>query len=141
MRIRHLLLTVAAIAALGISYVAVGTQDEDWADYAVSLGYVAVAVNGYVQFGQPPSDLTGEELIREATKDNPALLLPLKDHFLTARREGQLTSVLLCEKDRSRAIAEDAGCTAARLDARLWSESPPAACTFHLDLKSACGGS
>lgn len=115
-----------------------GSEDEEFADKAVSLGYVAVAVDGYIKFGNPPPALNGPELVKEATKQNPDLLKPLADYFVTARRDGHLSSVLLCNKEKTRAIAEDSGCTSARLDGPLWKEIPDANCNFQLDLMTVC---
>ena len=115
-----------------------GSEDEEFADKAVSLGYVAVAVDGYIKFGNPPPNLTGPDLVKEATKQNPDLLKPLADDFVTARRDGSLSAVLLCDKGKTRAIAEDSGCTSARLDGPLWKQAPGAKCDFQLDLIAVC---
>lgn len=135
-------LSVLAICASAFVMVScawlIGSEDEELADRASNLQDVAIAVQGFVLFGDPAPDLTGEQLIQEGTSGNPALLTPFKDYFLTARREGQFSSVLLCDKDKHRAYAEDAGCTATRLDARLWEEAPAAACKFQLDLPAVC---
>jgi len=114
-------------------------SDEELADLAQQLGYVAVAVHGLVRFGNPPADLTGEQLVIEATKDNPALLNPLSGYFVAARREGRLSSVLMCDIKRHHAVAEDAGCTSSRLDAPLWQTSLDSPCSFTLDLWAICG--
>lgn len=115
------------------------SKNEELADRASNLQDVAIAVQGFIIFGNPTSDLTGEQLIQEGTKDNPALLKPFQNYFLTARREGRYSSVLLCDKERHRAYAEDAGCTATRLDGGFWEEELARPCVFQLDLSAVCG--
>ena len=69
---RTTLLVVIAMMFFAISCTSTrSANDEELADRAQQLGYVAVAVNGFVRFGNPPVDLTGEQLVREATKDIP----------------------------------------------------------------------
>jgi hypothetical protein len=132
-------LIICASAVLLVSCAGLfGSEDEKLSDRASNLQDVAIAVQGFVAFGEASPDLTGEQLIQQGTIDNPALLTPFKNYFLTARREGQFSSVLLCDKDRRRAYAEDAGCTATRLDARWWVENPAAACKFQIDLAAVC---
>lgn len=133
-------LFVSIIATfLLVSYITIyGSEDEELADKAVSLGYIAVAVDGFIRYGNPPIGMSGKELIENATRQNPDLLKPLAEYFLTARRDGVYSSVLLCDKEKKHALAEDAGCTPSRLDGRLWNEAPDAVCTFHLDLTAIC---
>lgn len=116
----------------------VSDQDEEFSDKAAQLGRLAGAVDGLIKFGSPPDTLTGEQLLREAVKDNPALLAPFINYFVIARREGALSSVLLCSQSRKNAIAEDAGCTSARLDAAIWRVNPAASCSFTLNLIEIC---
>lgn len=117
-----------------------GADDEKHADRAINLGYIALAVQGLVAYGAPPPDLQGQALVNEAVKDNPDLLSSLNDYFVTARQDGRVSSVLMCDAERQRAIAEDAGCTSARLDGRLWIEQADAPCEFQLDLAAICQG-
>ncbi len=114
-------------------------DDKKYANASVNLGYVAKAVDGYVRYGNPPTDQSGEALLQEATKINPDLLPPLADYLVMAKREGQLSAVLLCTADGKRGLAEDAGCTASKLDGPYWQDSEFVACSFQLDLIRACG--
>lgn len=129
---------LAALVFAASCATSLGSEDEEIADKAVSLGYVAVAVDGFVRYGSPAPDLTGPALVREATSQNPELLEPLAGYYLTARQENGLTSVLMCDDELTRAIAEDSGCTSARLDAPIWRNSPGTACEFQLVLDIVC---
>tara|TARA_R110002072_G_scaffold211424_1_gene368947 strand:- start:1915 stop:2349 length:435 start_codon:yes stop_codon:yes gene_type:complete len=115
-----------------------GSEDEKLADKAVSLGYVAGALEGLIKFGNPPETMAGADLLKEATKQNPDLLKPLTDYVVMARREGAHSSVLLCNKDKTRGLAEDSGCTSARLDGKFWTDTPNAPCAFQLNLAVIC---
>lgn len=115
-----------------------GSEDEELSDKAVSLGYIAVAVDGYIRFGKPPKSLNGEALLTQATSQNPKLLAPLSDYFIQVRREGTHSSVLLCDKEKARGLAEDAGCTSSKLDAAYWKSAPNAPCEFQLILANTC---
>ena len=146
MMARTRMMSLAFIAAAIIVISCTSTRgandsDEELADRAQQLGYVAVAVDAFVKFGNPPATLTGEQLILEATRDNPDLLRPLEGYFVTARHEGRLNSVLMCDVDKRRALAEDAGCTSSRIDALLWKTTPTAPCSFTLNLEATCGAS
>jgi len=139
MRIRSLSLIILVTALVAVSCTQTsGANDEELADRAFQLGHVATALNGLIQYGNPSPDLTGDQLLQEATKDNPDLLKPFADYYLTARREGKFGSVLMCNKLKMKALAEDATCTAI-LDDRIWSEAPEAPCTFRLNLLDVCG--
>lgn len=137
-RTRFLSLIIFAMALLAVSCTPTrGANDEELADRAFQLSHVATALNGLIQYGNPSPDLTGDQLLHEATKDNPDLLRPFTDYYLTARREGKFGSVLMCNKSKTKGLAEDATCTPV-LDDRIWSESPDAPCAFRLNLSAVC---
>ena len=115
-------------------------DSELYADRAINLGWIAGALQGLVDFGNPADGLTGEALIIEATKDNPRLLDPLAEFYVIGRTVGDYSSVLMCDGERKRALAEDAGCTSTKLDARLWDKSPSIPCAFQLDIVAICSG-
>ncbi len=136
---RSLAVAICAVAVLLVGCGStLGSEDEELSDRAAQLGFVAGAVDGLVKFGNPSPTLTGDELLMEATKDNPSLLAPFSNYYVTARRQGNFSSVLMCNASRQRGLAEDAGCTSVRLDEALWKESRSAPCSFTLDLAQVC---
>ena len=134
----HSVVALAAIIVLSACATSRADDAELYADRAVNLGWVAGAVQGLVEFGNPGEDLKGAELVREATKDNPKLMEPLADFYVIGRRVGEFSSVLMCDAARTRALAEDAGCTSAKLDAPLWDIFPQVPCAFQLDVAAVC---
>jgi hypothetical protein len=142
MSMRHRLsFVLPAIVSIAASSCVTGqsSADESLVGHAQQLQYIAVAVQGYVDFGNPEASLSGEELIAEATKENPELVEPLRDYYVTARRVGSFSSVMMCDIDKTKALVEDAGCTSSRIDALLGGSSNRS-CVFWLDLQALCRG-
>lgn len=113
-------------------------NDEKVADLAQQVRYVAGAVQSFVKYEVPATDTMGAELIAVATQVNPRLLEPFVGYYLTARRAGPYSAVLLCDIGRSEALVEDAGCTNLKTEWWQSANSPPRPCEFHLELKSIC---
>lgn len=132
---------MAVVLLLGLSaFSCAPANDEDYADLAVHLGWVAGAVQGFVDFGEPEAGLSGSEILKQALAMNPDLMKGLQGYYVTSRIIGAYSSVLLCDADQTVLIAEDAGCSATRLDGRYWGEAP-LACEFQLDLAAVCAAS
>lgn len=100
------------------------------------LNKLAAYVESAVRFQDAPASLSEAELLEFATRQDRAPLESFRGYLLRVRREGALSSVLVCTADGSRALWEDAGCTPP-LDARLW-DRPAASCAFRLDLAQVC---
>lgn len=129
--------SLAAVFLLGACRASVGS-DEVMDDYAYRLQTVAYAVHIYVTNANPRSDLSASELLAAATRKNPSLLEPFNEYFITVHRDGMLTSVLVCNREQTQALVEDAGCTSAKTDARLWKNSPRPPCASQVDLAATC---
>ena len=112
-------------------------DDESLLVVASALNKVAAAVESAVRFKGAPEMLSEEELKRFATQHDPAMLEPLLEFLVRARRVGMYSSVLVCTRDGRIGLMEDTGCTA-RLDARFWDRSPRLACEFQLEIGSIC---
>lgn len=112
--------------------------DERMSDLAAALVPVSSAVDGYVNFSDPPADLNGQELLIQATEHNPKLLERFSGYVVVVRRDGDASSVLVCDENREHALIEDSGCTGEYTDARLWEQTPAPACEFQLDLQQVC---
>jgi len=81
---------------------------------------------------------TDDGRLHQVTLQNPDQLKPLAGYYVTARQVDGVSIVLLCDRDKKRALAEDAGCTSSRLDGRWWTEMPDAGCGFHLNPATVC---
>lgn len=67
------------------------------------------------------------DLIAAATAEDPGLRQAFDAYSVAARVSGGHAHVLVCTKDKKRALLEDVGCTA-RLDAHRWKTA--SACAF-----------
>jgi hypothetical protein len=101
-----------------------------------ALNKLAASLESAVRFQDAAPSLGESQLLALAIKDDPAQLEPFRLLQVRVRREGKLSSVLVCTADGARALWEDAGCTPP-LDLRLW-DKPAAACAFQLDLARTC---
>ena len=106
---------------------------------ASELTKLTTAVESAVRYEQDQSANLGEsELLKFATSNDPALLDRFADLKVRVSRSNDLhAAVLICTGDGSKAILEDAGCTAA-MDRHAWREIPEAECEFKLDITSLC---
>ena len=100
------------------------------------LNKLAADLEAAVRFQDAPTTLSEAELLAFAVKADPGKLDAFRGYLLRVRREGPLSSVLVCTPDGRRALWEDAGCTPP-LDARLW-DKPAVSCDFRLDLAGVC---
>ncbi|WP_417798020.1 hypothetical protein [Terasakiella pusilla] len=132
---------IAVVLLLGLSaFSCAPANDEDYADLAVHLGWVAGAVQGFVEFVEPEAGLSGGEILKQALVMNPDLMKGLQGYYVTSRIKGAYSSVLLCDADQMVLLAEDAGCSATRLDGRFWDQAP-LPCEFQLNLIEVCAAS
>ena len=120
-----------------VSSCATSRSEQELNYTASALTKVSAAVDATVQYMSVPHGASSAEILELSTSDDPALLAPFKGFQILARREGSFSEVLVCERDGSRALLEDAGCTA-KLDRTHWRDNPHARCEFTLDLKSIC---
>lgn len=111
--------------------------DSEMLRLASSLTKLSRAVEFTVRYRQPPNDLSDEALIALATRDDPTLRTPFAGLLVHVLKEDRHAVVLVCSADGSRALLEDAGCTA-KLDRRSWQEVPPLTCEFTLQVAKVC---
>lgn len=82
----------------------------------------------------PPSG-SDADILREATRHDPRLLAAdFQPYTLKVQYQSPYAVLLLCSKDGSRAIMEDAGCSA-RLDRQATHKAP---CEFTLRVSQGC---
>lgn len=114
-----------------------GADPDEMYALASSVMDVSSAVQTYARYGGAPEGLQGPDLVARATAHNPAKLEGLKGYYVTARRVGEWTSVLVCDAEGGNARLEDAACTMP-LDAHVWQDRGDAPCDFVLDLEAVC---
>ena len=112
------------------------SADEEAANIGQRARYLASSVQGFIRYENPLATLSGGELLRLATKDDPKQLSELSDYFVDARREGANSSVLVCDRDRRQALVEDTACTT--IVDRTYGRDTPAACRFQINLEQVC---
>lgn len=130
-------LFVSGFVLWGCLAIAQPVDDEAMLARAAALTKLAAAVESAVQFKDAPEDLSEAELLAFATRHDPGLLDAFGGFVVRVRRQGRLSSVLLCTVDRQTALMEDAGCTA-KSDLHLWRAVPAAGCDFQLSLPVVC---
>ena len=137
-----LFLRMVLLSALFVFSTAICAQDfseEAMMIKASELTKLTTAVESAVRYEQEQSATLGEpELLKFATSTDPTLLGRFVGLKVRVSRSSDLhAAVLICTGDGSRALLEDAGCTAA-MDRHAWRETPEAGCEFKLDLTSLC---
>lgn len=104
---------------------------------ASALTKLTRAVETTVQYEDPPDDMGEGDLLRLATKHDPALLERFRNYVVHVYRKNNHADLLVCTKDGTNGLLEDAGCTA-RMDVHLWTAKPLAACAFTLNIAELC---
>ena len=113
------------------------SNDEDMYTLASALTKLSASVESTVRYKDPPQNLSDSELLDLATRHDPRLLQPFTGYTLRVLREEHHAIVLVCTKDGTHALLEDAGCTG-ELDVHLWQNKPQPACEFTLTVRQAC---
>lgn len=127
----------ALLGLLWLAGVAGADEAERMYMQASALSKLARAVQATV-YRAFPDDLSEPVLLYVATRDDRSLLEPFSGYTLRVRREGRLTSVLLCDGDASRRLIEDAACTG-KIDRHDWRDAAaPAPCAFVQPLGEIC---
>jgi len=135
------LFKVVAVGLSGLLLIAcssvAGDRVSEMNDAASALTKLSAAVDGTIRYGEPSPLLSESDLLAMSVADDPSLLTPLQNFILRVRREGDDSSVLVCDLHGTMALLEDAGCTPA-LDTHHWHASPAAPCHFTFSPRSIC---
>ncbi|MFA5040443.1 MAG: hypothetical protein WC464_02265 [Bdellovibrionales bacterium] len=134
---RKLILFFVLSITVGCSYAPAPRDQMEYYPLGSSLTQLSRVIEGKLYSGRLPADLNGDMLLKEATRDNPNLLLPFGDYKMKANRSGRHVALLVCDKEETRAILEDAGCTGT-LEKHLWQAQSPQPCEFSIDLITLC---
>lgn len=130
------LIAVAALAALAAAAASCallgGGNEGSMTRAAADLRRLSNAVQGEVWRGAAPD----EDLMALACGRDHALCAALAQYSLQVKREGDEALLLLCAKDESRALLEDAACTP-EIDFNPW-EKGQLPCRFTLNAAEVC---
>ena len=104
---------------------------------AAALTKVSAAAEANLRYGSSAAALSDADFLAESVAHDPGLLLPLSAYQIKSMRKDGYSAILLCTQDGSKALLEDAGCTAA-LDRHRWRDDPDSSCVFTVELKQLC---
>lgn len=113
-------------------------EGETMRPLASALTHLSPQVEAVVRYGAPPANLTDDELLTLATKNDPGFLDTFQGYKLRVFSQDRHAIVLLCSEDGKRGLLEDLGCTAP-LDRNLWKEDAAMPCEFTLSTALGCG--
>ena len=120
-----------------LSLTACMSQGEDFTELGPPLTRLSKAVESTVRYKSPPTEVEGTALLELSTKHDPALLIPFSGFSLHILRQDPDSVVLVCTEDNSRALFEDAGCTA-RLEVQHWNIDVDRPCIFTVNPSEIC---
>ncbi|MBN1602032.1 MAG: hypothetical protein JW915_10505 [Chitinispirillaceae bacterium] len=130
-KIKWIFLVLTSVAIAGCIIFG-NTQEEKYYKLATSLTQLSTAVDTVVSFGDLTENATEKEVIDEAVRRDPSMLVPFADYSLHVVRRGSLSAVLVCTKDEQRALLEDTAYTV-KFDKHYWRDSPAAPCKSTID--------
>jgi hypothetical protein len=134
---RLIAIAFVALIANGCSAFADRIDESTMLPLAAALTKLSRAVDAAVRYDSGAAALPEQELLKSSTAHDPSLLEPFAEYAVGLSVRTPDSSVLVCTKDRSRGLLEDAGCTAP-LDRHLWQAPEPLACRPVLDLAAVC---
>jgi hypothetical protein len=94
-------------------------------------------VESTVRYTDNPANISEPELLARSTEHDPGILKFFSRYSIQIIHNDKDAVILVCTKDRKRALFEDAGCTA-KLDTILWKNKPPSKCAFGATVEAAC---
>lgn len=103
---------------------------------ASELTKLSAAVEAYVRYDGPAPGTSQEDVLKAATRDQPQLLSGFSGLKLKVLSQDRHAVLLVCDKDGTRALLEDAGCTG-KMDIRHW-ETQGIPCTFTVSIQEVC---
>jgi hypothetical protein len=109
--------------------------DEDMSLLEPVVAKLTAAIQRTLNDKNLDANVTDEELLKLATKEDKSLIDPFYDHYsIKISREKKHVSVLVCTEDERYALFEDLGCTD-EVDMGYWILKDPPSCDFHLSAK------
>jgi hypothetical protein len=126
---------VMALLIAGCAYITDAPDASERERLTAKMVKLSSVVDRYfAELPEEPTD-SGDALLENAIRHDRGLLAPEFDpYLLKVRYQKAYAVLLLCSKDGSRVIMEDAGCSA-RLDRQVSRDVP---CEFTLVVKGSC---
>lgn len=98
---------------------------------ASALTKLSAAVEATVRYDNPDQNLSDEELLELSTEHDVSLREPFREYSVKILRDNRHAIVLVCTKDATKALLEDAGCTA-EIESHHWLPKELPDCAFTL---------
>ncbi|MEX2163167.1 MAG: hypothetical protein WD823_02835 [Sulfuricaulis sp.] len=130
-------IVIFAVLLTGCTISFATSEEEVMQPLAAALTKVSNVVEVTLRYEQLSMDISEQDLLFLATKHDRGLLVPFENYSLRVSTADKHAVVLVCTKDASRGLLEDAGCSAA-MDRHLWQLQPSNRCQFTLDVKLVC---
>jgi hypothetical protein len=102
-----------------------------------ALTKLSSAAESAARYKHPPENISDAKFLSLATKHDPTLLQPFSEYAVRVLLQDRHAVVLVCTNDKTRALLEDAGCSA-ELDRHLWENKPARPCEFTLKVSDVC---
>ncbi len=102
-----------------------------------ALTELSASVEAIVRYENPPEGISDNDLLVLSTKHDPRLMEPFADYALHISREDAHAVVIVCDKEDTVGLLEDAGCSS-EMDRHLWKEDPPKPCKITLKARDVC---
>lgn len=112
-------------------------SSEEMMSAAVALSKVSAAAEANLRYGSPSASQSDSAFLEQSVAHDPELLKPLAPYQIKSMRQNGHAVILLCSRDGTTALLEDAGCTAA-LDRHRWRDNPSSRCAFSVDAAKLC---
>lgn len=137
MFIRRIVVLVIMLVFPACAFVNGAGESERMLVLGSALTKLSAAAESTERYKHPPENVSCEKFFELATRHDPSLLTPFSDHALRVSRRDRHAVILVCTRDKTRALLEDAGCTA-RLDRHLWEGTEALPCEFTLKMEDVC---
>lgn len=102
----------------------------------ITLTKLSASIESTVSYKNPPANIDDSELLKLATEHEPMLLKPFENYMIRILKDNRHAVVLVCSKNGTYGLLEDAGCSAP-LDKHLW-QMPKTPCDFTFSIKDVC---
>ena len=126
----------AVFLFVGVTACATAYDEAEMQRMASAATKVARQLDAYIFAYPEAAELPPEKLVDVITGRDAELMAALDQYHVQFRAMGENSSVLICSKDGSRALLEDAGCSAIS-DLHEW-DGAALPCEFSLDLEKVC---
>ena len=109
--------------------------DEDMLTLEPAVAKLTAAIQRTLSDKNLDANVTDEELLKLATKEDKSLIDPFNDHYsIKISREKKHAIVMICTKDEKYVWFEDLGCTD-EVDMEYWTFKRAYPCDFQLSAK------